>query len=56
MTKMEVDYNVSKTAVERMRQEMFHVTQLLHTETINIVEQRLGKKQYYNGYQYVLLV
>lgn len=42
MNKMEVDFNVSKTAVERMRKEMFHLTQKLHDDTLNIVEQRLG--------------
>ena len=43
MTKLEVDYNVSKIAVERMRKEMFHLTQRLHSETVKIVEQRLGR-------------
>ena len=45
MTKLEVDFNISKTAVENMRREMFHLTQRLHEETVKIVEQRLGRYQ-----------
>ena len=42
MTKMEVDYNISKTGVERMRKEMFHLTQQLQEETVSIIQRRLG--------------